>query len=348
MSQSTTEAQPKKTAQGPVTNVGVAKEVEQIKSFDPELGAYSFADLGQVVQFADLMSKAGPMIPQFCRDEPALCLAITMRATNWGFDPFALANEAYQAKSGGPVGYQAKAFIGALLTRGGIKLKYRYEGSVKMLDQPFKSANGNQVAARTAVGDRKCIAYWNDADGELYEYETPTLDNITVKNNPQWQNDPDQQLAYFAGRGWGRRHRPDIIMGAFSIDEVREMSVEVKDVTPKETGFARLANNARRQAERAASQEQDGSGETSPTDEAEDDTSAGAEGAENAEEGTEVDGDTEGKSILDLLSDEYLAGIAAAEAGESRSACPHFNDPAQTERWFAGWDSVNEAENAAA
>lgn len=214
-----------------------ARAVAEVKTFDPGLGSYAFDNLGDVVRFADLMSKAGEMLPEHLRSKPALCLAVTMRATQWGFDPFALAMETYQAKPGGPVGYQAKVFTGAL-TQAGVKLRYRYEGEIKMLDKPVTSYKGNEIAKRTATGDRKCIAY-AVIDGDTLEYQTMTLDQITIKNSPMWHNDPDQQLAYAAGRGWARRYRADVIMGAYSDDEVREMSM--KDVTPRRDDRPNLA-----------------------------------------------------------------------------------------------------------
>lgn len=211
------------------TASAVADRLRDVKSFDPGLGSYTFSNLGEVVRFADLMCKAGEMLPEHLRNRPALCMAVTMRATHWGFDPFALAMETYQAKQGGPIGYQAKVFVAALRSAG-IKLRYRYEGTVTMLEKPVTSYKGNKIAERTATGDRKCVAYAS-IDGETLEYETMTLDQITIKNSPLWHNDPDQQLAYAAGRGWARRYRPDLIMGAYSSDEVEQMA-PMKDVTP--------------------------------------------------------------------------------------------------------------------
>lgn len=211
----------------------VSELAAEVTDYDPGLGTYSFSNLNDVVKFAGVMSQAGEMLPDHLRHKPALCLAVTMRAQQWGFDPFALAMETYQAKQGGPIGYQAKVFTAALRQCAKIDLRFRYEGEVTMLDKPVKSARGNQIAARTATGNRKCIAYLPDDDRE---YATPPLDGITIKNSPQWHNDPDQQLAYYAARGWARRYRSDVIMGAYSTDEVETME-PMRDVTPK-SGFA--------------------------------------------------------------------------------------------------------------
>jgi hypothetical protein len=54
------------------------------------------------------------------------------------------------------------------------------------------------------------------------EYTTPQLKDITPKNSPLWQSDPDQQMAYFGVRRWGRRYCPDILLGVFARDEIED------------------------------------------------------------------------------------------------------------------------------
>lgn len=307
-----TETQQAPAVMGPMQ---VAKLVEDVKSFDPGVGSYSFTDLGAVVKFADLMSKAGEMLPPHLRQKPALCMAVTMRATHWGFDPFALAMETYQAKEGGPIGYQAKVFTAAL-ARAGVRLRYRYEGAVKMLDKAVTSSNGKQIAARTATGDRKCIAY-AVIDGETLEYETLTLDQTTIKNSPLWHNDPDQQLAYVAGRGWARRYRSDLIMGAHSDDEVREM----RDVTPPEPALSPLQMKAQRARQQAQ-----------PIQPEPDDPPTYPHWTENVD----LDGAIEG-------SEAWVEGEEAAKAGKDRQDCPHDGDELLAADWLAGFDGMRRA-----
>ena len=309
------------TEQVPTGIDHVARSVAEVKTYDPALGAYTFNNLGDVVRFADLMSKAGEMLPEHLRRQPALCLAVTMRATQWKMDPFALAMETYQAKQGGPIGYQAKVFTAAL-NGAGVKLRYRYEGEVKMLDQPVKSYKGNEIAKRTATGNRKCIAY-AVIDGDTLEYETMTLDQITIKNSPMWHNDPDQQLSYAAGRGWARRYRADVIMGAYSDDEVREMTM--KDVTPKETAFTKLAASARSGKPATATQDaQDG--------EIVDQEPEDAASAVAALTDEEIDGGAPGSQAFDH-------GVAAFEDGKPEIDCPYDLTEARAEAidWHYGY-----------
>ncbi len=324
-----------------VTNIRVAKEVEQIKSFDPGLGAYRFEDLGQAVQFADLMARAGPMIPEHCQGQPAICLAITMRAQQWGFDPFGLAQETFQVRTGAPVGYSAKVFTSALRTCAGIALQYRYEGEVEILGEPAMSANGKTVAKRKAVGDRVCIAF-AEVDGVVQEYTTPKLDDITIKNSALWHNDPDQQLAYYAGRGWARRFRAEVMMGAYSRDEVESMTM--KDVTPAPTGFVKKIQDARAAANTT---------EDTPATETQDDSDTQSS-TEDAQEAHTDDQDTHDHETgetpahdADTQSEGYEFGAEAARADSGRGQCPFREDAVKAKNWLAGFDSV-EVEDAQA
>ncbi|WP_406646935.1 recombinase RecT [Aliisedimentitalea scapharcae] len=332
-----------------VTNVSVAKEVQEIRSFDPGLGAYSFENLGQVVQFADLMSAAGEMLPVHLRKKPALCLAVTMRAMQWGFDPFALALETYQVKDGGIIGYQAKVFTAALRQAAGITLKYRYTGTIKMLDKPVTSSKGREIAKRTATGDRKCIVY-AEMGGEVFEYETLTLDEITIKNSPLWHNDPDQQLAYYGGRGWGRRFRADVMMGAYSADEVEEM----RDVTPKPATGAFAARVAQaRQAQEAPAIEnapEPTTGEVVPDQDAEPVPAEKTATAELPLDDQEADTSAHWTDDIDLADafpgdDDFSVGAKAHGAGEYRTDCPHFDDHERAAQWLGGWDQAEKAKS---
>lgn len=300
-----------------------AERFRDIEAMDPSLGAYNFGSLAEVIQFSDLMSRADVMIPPIFRNKPAICAAVIMRAVHWKMDPFALAQEAYQAKDGGPVGFQAKVFVAALQTCAGITLNYRFEGEVKMLAKPAMSAGGKEVAKRTATGDRRCIAYAT-INGEVLEYETPKLDDITVKNSPMWHNDPDQQLSYYAGRGWSRRHRPGVIMGAYSADEVQEME-PMRDVTPRQSGFVAKAALAKQKADEAQAATADKT----------DDTATGGE--------AEAD-QVEDEVAVDTSNPAYREGLIIGEDPDTeRGDCPYTDEPERAMLWFAGFDAAREA-----
>lgn len=307
-----------------------AQFVEGVKNYDPGLGAYNFANLGDLVRFADLMAKADIMLPQHLRNKPGICLAVAMRATHWKMDPFGLALETYQAKPDQPIAYQAKAFVAALKNCAGIELQYRFEGEYRVENKPAQSSKGNETSKRTAAGDRKCIA-WAEVNGKRLEYETPTIDNITIKNSPLWHNDPDQQLAYYAGRGWTRRHRPGVIMGAYSVDEIEEAQT-IRDVTPAEDrskrvdGFAAIATRARAEGAQDAAE--------SATYDAAEEAEAEDAGAEDDAHWTDEHDPVNGIPG----SEEWAWGEKSAEDAElTVRACPFQQGTQEADDWLGGF-----------
>ncbi|MEL6102926.1 MAG: recombinase RecT [Pseudomonadota bacterium] len=332
----------------------VAKDVaerhkDSIGRIDPGLSAYAFENLAQVVQFADLMCQAGPMLPAHLRGQSALCMAVTMRATHWGFDPFALAMETYQVSGDSPIAYQAKVFVAALKSVAGIQLNFEFTGSYEMTNQAAQSSRGNTTAKRTADGDRACTA-WIEFEGRRLEYTTPKLNDITIKNSPLWHNDPDQQLAYYAGRGWARRHRPDVMMGALSVDEVQDAPPEIRDVTPKQSGFAQMGMDARAEAEKELEGETvDGTAKEAAEDlkEKPQDTEREAERDALRRKDVAERGAVSRKDAPDtaLTADEQMAftkGQDAALEGFLRDQHPRELDGDQLDLWLAGFDSVEQ------
>lgn len=309
----------------------VAASVSEVQAFDPGLGAYNFSNLGDAVRFSDLMARAGEMLPDHLRGKAALCLAVTMRAVQWKFDPFALAAETYQAKQGGMIGYQAKVFVAALKNCTGIRLRFRYEGEVRYLDKPATSARGNQIAARTATGNLKCIAY-AEVDGEMLEYETPTLDQIAIKNSPGWHNTPHDQITYFAGRGWVRRYEPGVMMGAYSEDEVRSME-SLRDVTPAEDrqkskpSFGQMAIQARKDA-------------ADPTDDQSEQEEAAVE-EDQTETASPAISTPDVAGLNPMQAEAKWLGVTDFRSGAGRDQCPFPEEEPLREFWLAGWDHAN-------
>lgn len=167
------------------------------------------ANMGEAIEFAKLMSRSAGCIPAAFREQPGACLALALQAWRWGADPFAVANKAYVVND--RVAYEAQ-LIHAIVNSSPLlakRLRHSYEGTGQT---------------------RKCrIIGWVRGEDQPFDYESPTLANITVKNSPLWKGDPDQQLAYYATRAWARRHVPEIILGIYTSDEIEG---EVIDVTP--------------------------------------------------------------------------------------------------------------------
>lgn len=166
------------------------------------------SSLAEVVDFAQLMAKADVAVPKHLRGNVGACVSVAMQAFRWEMDPFAVANKSYAVND--RLAYEAQLCAAVVNMRAPIvgRPDYVYEGE------------GPSRTCKVV-----CVMH----DGEVREYTSPRFDKITTKNSPLWKSDPDQQLGYFAIRSWARRHTPEVLLGVYTPDELREETV--RDVT---------------------------------------------------------------------------------------------------------------------
>ncbi|WP_270374939.1 hypothetical protein [Marinicauda sp. Alg238-R41] len=166
----------------------------------------SLETLPEAVEFAKLMCQAEQAVPAAFRRKPGLCLAVTMQAIRWGFDPFGVAQNAYIVND--KVAYEAKLIVAAINANAPLDepLNYKYEGK----DESRTCAAIGQIITRSGrVVERR--------------YESPPKSEIKPQNSPLWKTDPDMQLAYYAARAFARRYFPDIMLGVVGKDESADM-----------------------------------------------------------------------------------------------------------------------------
>jgi len=176
---------------------------------------------GEVVSFAELMSRSQHAIPKHLRGNPGACMAITMQALRWEMDPFAVAAKAYSVND--MIAYEAQLIAAVVHTRAPIRRRpdYAFTGS---------------------GADLRCIVSCEMQDGSTKVYESPRQGDIKTKNSPLWQTDPQQQLGYYSIRSWARRHTPEVLLGVYAPDELDENRGpdQAKDVTPRPSMADRL------------------------------------------------------------------------------------------------------------
>ena len=164
------------------------------------------ANMGQVVELAQLMAKAGPAVPKDFRGAPGLCAAVIFQALHWRANPFSLANLAYVVND--RVAFEAKAVHAAIESHGdlidGLNCEYSGEGGERRI---------------TITGHIR-------GQSEPRVYVSPKKKDITPQNSPLWKTDPDQQLWYFASRAWARKWRPNVLLGIYTPDEAADFDRE--------------------------------------------------------------------------------------------------------------------------
>ncbi len=191
----------------------------------------------QAMVFAQMMSRSMQAVPDRFRDNPGLCLGVTMDAMTFGFNPFALARSAYIVS--GAIGYEAKAYVAALNASGFLKnrLKFFYSGEVKGTHE-VRAKDGKRTVP---AGTLKCkiIGEVHGEDAPL-EWETPELGHIEQKGSPLWSSDPKLQLYYYGVRAWARVYLPEVMMGIQTRDEIEDIGESALPPAPKQTLIERV------------------------------------------------------------------------------------------------------------
>jgi RecT family protein len=169
----------------------------------------TFENAGQVMEYAKMMAASGSAVPKHLRGQPGACLGIIDDAIRFGFNPYALARKSYFVND--QLAYEAQVFAAIVNALAPLKerpdIKWEGEGP-----------------------DRVCIVVGEFKVGGMRIYRSPRFADIEPKNSTLWKNDPDQQQSYYSLRAFARRWCPEVILGIFDSEELREQAM--LDVTP--------------------------------------------------------------------------------------------------------------------
>ncbi len=193
----------------------------------------------QMMALAEMMAKAVVTVPQHMRGKAGDCLAVVMQATQWGMNPFAVAQKTHLVN--GTLGYEAQLVNAVVNTMAPTKDRINYEwfGDWNKVMGKFEEREskkkvdedtGKPLKYRTPSWgikdeDGLGIRVWATMKGET---EPRTLELLLVqcrvRNSPLWADDPRQQIAYLAVKRWTRLHCPDVLLGVFTPDELAEQA----------------------------------------------------------------------------------------------------------------------------
>lgn len=187
-------------------------------------GGVVLTDWAQQVDYAKYMAGSKHAIPKHLRDNVGACIAVIDYALRWGFAPYQVARLCYLVND--MLAFESQLVHAVVEKFADLKYRLRptYEGE----------------------GETRTCTITGHFRGEVdpLTYTTPQLGKITPKNSPLWKSDPDQQLFYFATQRWARRYCPDVLLGIYSIDEIKDSPTlapddlhigfdHAKDVSPK-------------------------------------------------------------------------------------------------------------------
>lgn len=188
-------------------------------------GGVSQVNLPQVIEVAKFMAASQEGVPPHCRGNVGICLRVTFQAVEWQMSPFSVADMSYIVN--GRLAYMSQ-LIHAVV-EGRAPLQHR-------LDCDYSGEGPT----------RQCTVRGMFTTGDVREYTSPMFKDIKVKNSPLWTADLDQQLFYYSSRSWARKWCPDVLLGVYTKEELRESPMLGREDDAPEAGLhARLAKAAK-------------------------------------------------------------------------------------------------------
>lgn len=170
----------------------------------------------RAMQVANAMAEAKVSVPNHLRGSPGDCLAIVMQSSQWGMNPFAVAQKTHLVN--GTLGYEAQLVNAVIQNSGAIKGRFHYE---------YQGENAD-VACRVGA----VIAGENDITWGEWLWAK----HVTTKNSPLWKTNPKQQLGYLQVKNWARQYCPGAILGVYTPDELEDQAPRDMGTIDRTTG----------------------------------------------------------------------------------------------------------------
>lgn len=270
-----------------------------------QLAALVPQSLDEAFRLSQALARGGDMVPKHFQGQPEQIMAAVMRGMEIGLAPMqALSNIAV---INGRASLWGDA-LPALMQRAGHQLDCEVTGEGEDMVATatlLRGDNGQRIVRTFSVADAKKANLWG-------------------KQGP-WQTYPKRMLAMRA-RSWACRDgASDALMGLQVAEEMQD-APPMRDVTPKETAFTRLANEARGKSEPAP---------TAPESAAEADTVE-----DHAD--TPADQETGPYEALDASDAEpgstaWDRGIADFDEGRPIEACPYDINTPEAVDYCGAW-----------
>lgn len=201
------------TIERPATELTVLDPLSAVPIIISPRTAFLPVPWEMIEEAAQLISTCPGLSPHFA--EPNNCRFVAYQAARWRMDPIAVASKTYftPRKGGGlVVGYEAQ-LVHALINANA------------PLTGPLEFRYGYSDPKRPTIQNRFCEVIGMLKGAQVpSRLTTPTVGQVKTKNSPSWFGNPDQQLSYFGVRDWARRFCPEVILGVYTHEEVREFA----------------------------------------------------------------------------------------------------------------------------
>ncbi len=175
---------------------------------------FNDSKMDRMLKTAEIMASGKTTIPAHLRGSVGDCMAIVLQAAQWNMNPFSVAQKTHLVN--GTLGYEAQLVNAVIITRAPIigRPRFEWEGDwSKWAGKGDKSATLAVTVSAQFVGDDQSTSL------------RVSMAQAGVRNSPNWETDPKQQLAYLAIKRWARLYCPDVLLGVYSADELEAPEV---------------------------------------------------------------------------------------------------------------------------
>lgn len=179
-----------------------------------------------------MMARGAVTIPRHLQGNEADCTAVALQAFGWRMNPFAVAQKTHVSQSGA-LGYEAQLVNAVIQGSGELRgdPDYEYIGE-------WDRVLGKVEERKSDKGGKYYVATYTRADEEglgiivratLRTENKPRELKVMMSQawprfSTQWATDPKQQISYLALRKFVRLHKPGVILGVNSNDEIEPVN----------------------------------------------------------------------------------------------------------------------------
>lgn len=244
------EVMPAMPTQAPTTTALSNNGVFQVTNFNEAINAASFLSGSSLVptdyrRWVPVKNQYGKAVtnadgtPQLMENPNATsnCLIALNMANRMGYDPLMIMQNLYIIE--GRPAWSSQFIIAAINACGKfdpLQFEIVNEGEKEIEYVNSYWENGKKLSAKATVKleNLTCIAWTTDKKGNRLQSDKISMEMAVKegwyqKNGSKWQTMAGQMLRYRAAAFFGRIYAPEILMGIYAADEIRDFV----DVTPE-------------------------------------------------------------------------------------------------------------------
>jgi hypothetical protein len=203
--------------------------------------------MDRIERFAKMMAGGKLAVPRHFNGAPADCFAVCLQAMQWRMNPFAVAQKTFISPSGA-LGYEGTLVAAALSTSGALEgdLRYEFIGDWSKVRGKFEKRESQNRGNNNSEPKFYIVATYTKADEEglgvraIGRLRGERADRVVElylsqcypRFSTQWANNPEQQIIYAVDRVWARRHKPSVMLGVYTDDELGRDADQEKFMGP--------------------------------------------------------------------------------------------------------------------